>query len=129
MQVWLPLKQRYRCVDGFCSYVNKDELVKSGSVISKGFVPLYPAQTGVNFDIYGCLHTKARCVWNVSHVALAYVPHTSASGVECSCVPQKDGLFQDSRLPLVVSQLVRTSVSATKTAHSSEMITLVCRPS
>jgi len=60
LQVWLPHKQHYRCVDGFCSYVAKDELVESGSVISKGFVPLYPAQTAVNFDIYGCLHKKAR---------------------------------------------------------------------
>eukprot|EP00775_Hariotina_reticulata_P011136 gene11136-11289_t len=59
-KVWLPHKQRYRCVDGFSPYVAKDELVKSGSVISKGFVPLYPAQTGVNFDIYGCLHKNAK---------------------------------------------------------------------
>lgn len=60
LQSWLTHKQAYRCLDGFCRYVAKDELIKSGSVISKTFFPLYPNQTGVVFDIYGCLQENAR---------------------------------------------------------------------
>uniref|UniRef100_A0A383VZU9 Uncharacterized protein n=1 Tax=Tetradesmus obliquus TaxID=3088 RepID=A0A383VZU9_TETOB len=55
-RVWLPHKQGYsRCKEGFSQYVAKDERVKAGSSIAKSFTPLYPKQTAVVFDIYGCL--------------------------------------------------------------------------
>lgn len=49
-----------RCTEGFSQYVAKDELVKAGSSITKSFTPLYPQQTAVVFDIYGCLQKAAK---------------------------------------------------------------------
>ena len=60
LQTWLDHKQAFRCVEGFKPYVAKDELVKTGSTITHNFVPLYPNQSAVAFDIYGCLLARPR---------------------------------------------------------------------
>jgi hypothetical protein len=57
--------QAYRCLHGFVRYVKRDELVRAGSVISKTFTPLFPNQSGVSFDIYGCLDRNARWEWSL----------------------------------------------------------------
>jgi len=41
-------------------YVKRNELVRSGSVITKCFTPLYPNQSVASFHIYGCLSERAR---------------------------------------------------------------------
>jgi hypothetical protein len=56
----ITLEYRNLCKAGFSTYVQRDELVKAGSVISKPFWPLYPYQKVVEFDIYGCLQKEAK---------------------------------------------------------------------
>jgi hypothetical protein len=56
----LLLVSESRCVDGFYQYVARDELVKTGSSITKSFSPLYPDQTAVVFQIYGSLQKNAK---------------------------------------------------------------------
>lgn len=60
LQTYLQHEDRFVCTSGFFTYVKRDELVKAGSVINKTFWPLYPNQRTVTFDIYGCLHKRAK---------------------------------------------------------------------
>lgn len=60
LQTWLQHKQAFRCMHGFVPYVKRDELVRSGSSITKLFTPLYPDQSVANFHIYGSLHRASR---------------------------------------------------------------------
>jgi hypothetical protein len=60
LQTYLQHRRAFVCEAGFETYVKRDELVKSGSVITKNFWPLYPHQRTVAFDIYGCLHKEAK---------------------------------------------------------------------
>jgi hypothetical protein len=61
MQTYVQHKQSYVCTAGFTTYVQRDELVKAGSVVSvSNFSPLYPYSQETVFDIYGCLHKTAK---------------------------------------------------------------------
>lgn len=60
LQTWIEHRQAFRCRYGFKPYVRMDELIRTGSKVTHTFQPLYPNQSGVTFDIYGCLSKGAR---------------------------------------------------------------------
>lgn len=60
LQVWVEEFQGYRCLEGFRRYVARDELVKTGSVVSHSFTPMYRDQLGAEFEIYGSLAENPR---------------------------------------------------------------------